>query len=136
MGTGKRKGGEYSHIRHNDDDHMLLEVERARLQVELPAENTKYAIGKYQIPTAADWICDELDYECREAYAGIPEGEEHVDSGADSAQDHTDDPGADGICREIDVEISYGCSDLDECWVSLKDQKKKEKKFPRKEKAT
>lgn len=91
---------------------MLLGIEGTRLQVELESEEIEHAVGENEIPTEADGVGYELDDECGEEDAGIAEGEEHVQSRPDCAENHADDPCSDRVDGNVDVEVAHRCSNL------------------------
>lgn len=86
---------------------MFLEVERSGFKVELDAEYGENTVGEDEIPAQADGVCYELDSQSRQRDARVSQREKHIDSGTDSAKQHADSPGPDGVDGHLDIVISY-----------------------------
>lgn len=91
---------------------MLLVVELARTQIELEAKELPFLVRHDQVPAAADGIGNQLNDVRRDGDAGIAKGEEHVDSRADGTENQADDPGANGVGRDVDIVVSDNRSHL------------------------
>ena len=76
---------------------MFLVVELARPEIELQPKQVPLPIRHDEVPAAADGVGDELHDVGGNGDARVPQREEHVDGGADGAQEQTDRPGADGV---------------------------------------
>lgn len=91
---------------------MLLVVEFARAQIELDAKESPFPVRHDQVPAATDGIGNQLNDVRRDGDARVAKGEEHVDSRADGTENQADDPGANGVGRDVDVVVSDNRSHL------------------------
>jgi hypothetical protein len=91
---------------------VLLVVELSRLKVKFQAEQVPHSIRHNHIPTQADRVRDELNNVGGDGDAGVAQREEHIDAGSESAQNQTDNPGANGVGGKIYIVITDDCADL------------------------
>jgi hypothetical protein len=91
---------------------MLLVVELARLEVELDSKDIPHPIRHDQVPAKTDGIRDKLNDVCGDGDAGIAQGEEHVDAGADAAEKQADYPGTNSVGGQINIVVADNSADL------------------------
>lgn len=85
---------------------MLLIVELSGLQVKLKAKESPFAIGHDEIPAETQGIRDELDDVCRYGNTRVAQREEHIDARTNSTKNQANNPGADGVGRDVDIVVS------------------------------
>lgn len=101
-----------TYVRHGHDDNMLLVVEFARAEIELEAKEIPFPVRHDQVPAATDRISNQLnDIRC-DGDTRIAKREEHVNSRTDGTENQADDPGANGVGRDVDIIISDNRSHL------------------------
>lgn len=91
------KGG----VGHDDNDSVLLHIERVWVQGPLVAKGVESLGWHDEIPSATNGVGNQLDDIGCDRDRGITEREEHVDGASNGGQDHSDDPGTNGVARHI-----------------------------------
>lgn len=91
---------------------MLFVVEFTRAEIKLEAKDIPFLVRHDQVPAATEGISNQLNDVCRDGDARIAKREEHVDSRADGTENQADDPGANGVGRDVNIIISDNRSHL------------------------
>ena len=71
---------------------MLLDVEWTGIQVEPESPNLEFTIREYLGPSQADWIRNQLGNQRADGKRRSTHGEQHVESRANCAEEHANDP--------------------------------------------
>lgn len=91
---------------------MFLVVEFTGPEIELEAKEIPFLVRHDQVPAATDGISNQLNDVRRDGDTRIAKREEHVDSRTDGAENQADNPGSDGVGRDVDIIISDNRSHL------------------------
>lgn len=93
---------------------MLLEVEGAGLQVELDTPDVEDAVRENQVPEETQGVGNQLDNEGCERDGRVSKRQQHVDGGADGAQQQANRPGSYRARGHVEVEVADRGSHLAE----------------------
>lgn len=97
---------------HGNDDDMLLDVERARVEVRLHAEQGDLLVRHDLGPADADRVRDQLDHVGRDGDDRVSQDEQSVDTRHDRGHDKADGPCADGAGRDVFIVVADDSSHL------------------------
>lgn len=85
---------------HNSDEHVLLRVERARVETEAATSDGEVATREDLFEEFADGVSQNLSAESVEGDGRVTSGEEGVDTSADDSENAADEPCTEGIDRD------------------------------------
>lgn len=97
-----------SGIGHDDSQGMLLLAEGTRVEIELETKKAVLAIGQKLLPRLTKGVCDDLSDVTGDNNVGTAHGEQHVQRGTDGRENHTNDPGTNGVAVTTFVDVGHG----------------------------
>lgn len=89
-------------IGHDDNQSVLLEVERSWIKIPLQAKSVKSAIWKDHRPADSQRVCHQLDDDTADCESWCSKTEQSIESGGYSGKEHSDDledPGISNLLR-------------------------------------